>query len=121
MTTKEDIVNNIKKWMKIEQEMKLLQKELKDRRKKKTELTSSLVEIMKTNEIDCFDLTEGKIIYTKNNVKRPLNKTHIINSLNKYFADNPNIQTDEISKFIMDNRETKLKEGIRHKSQKMNE
>jgi hypothetical protein len=118
MTTKGDIVNNIKNWMKIEQEMKLLQKELKERRDKKTELTKKLVEIMKTNDIDCFDLSEGKIIYTKNNVKCPLNKTYLMNSLNKYFANNPNIKTDEIGKFIMENRETKTKESIRHKRDK---
>ena len=34
MTTKEDIVNNIKDWMQIDNEMKLLSKELKDRRLK---------------------------------------------------------------------------------------
>lgn len=118
MTTKEDIVNAIKDWMKIENEMKLLQKELKERRVRKTELSNTLVKIMKTNEIDCFDLTEGKIIYTKNNVVSPLNKTHIMNSLNKYFANNPNIKTDDIGKFIMENREVKTKESIRHKIQK---
>ena len=57
-------------------------------------------------------------IYTKNNVKCPLNKTYLMNSLNKYFANNPNIKTDEIGKFIMENRETKTKESIRHKLQK---
>ena len=57
MTTKEDIVNNIKNWMKIEQEMKLLQKELKERRDKKTELTKKLVEIMKTNAVSYTHLT----------------------------------------------------------------
>ena len=41
-----------------------------------------------------------------------------MNSLNKYFANNPNIKTDEIGKFIMENRETKTKESIRHKRDK---
>ena len=37
MATKEELVNNIKEWMQIEDEMKVLQKELKERRiKKKT-------------------------------------------------------------------------------------
>jgi hypothetical protein len=64
MATKEELVNNIKEWMQIEDEMKVLQKELKERREKKKLLTSTLVDIMKTNEIDCFDMTEGKISYT---------------------------------------------------------
>ena len=72
MTTKEELVTNIKGWMQIDQEMKVLQRELKERRQRKKELTDSLVEIMKTNEIDCFDMSDGKIIYTKNKVRAPL-------------------------------------------------
>ena len=54
MTTKEELVNNIKAWMQIEDEMKVLQKELKERREKKKLLTATLVDIMKTNEIDAL-------------------------------------------------------------------
>ena len=38
MTTKDELVDNIKAWMKVENELKLLQKEIKERRvmKKKT-------------------------------------------------------------------------------------
>ena len=86
MTTKEELVGNIKSWMQVDTEMKLLQKELKDRRLKKKELTESLVEIMKSNEIDCFDITEGKIIYTSSKVKAPLSKKHLMDCLDKYFA-----------------------------------
>ena len=60
MATKEELVNNIKEWMQIEDEMKVLQKELKERREKKKLLTSTLVDIMKTNEIDCFGYDRGK-------------------------------------------------------------
>ena len=52
MSSKEHLSANIKNWLQIEKEMKLLQKELKDRRKKKNDLTNSLVDIMKKNEID---------------------------------------------------------------------
>ena len=34
MTTKDELVNNIKGWIKIDNEMKLLQQELKQRREK---------------------------------------------------------------------------------------
>ena len=40
--------------------MKTLQKELRERREKKKELTNNLVEVMKTNEIDCFNINDGK-------------------------------------------------------------
>ena len=118
MATKEDLVNTIKDWVKIDKEMKLLQKEIKDRREKKKQFTESLVNIMKDNEIDCFDLSEGKIIYTKNKVKSPINKNYIISSLRKYFENNPDISVEDISKFMMENRPVKIKENIRHKEAK---
>ena len=62
------------------------------------------------------DLTDGKIMYTKNNVKAPLSKKHLLTCLSQYFSDIPNIQPDEVANYILENREIKTKEGIRHKS-----
>jgi hypothetical protein len=118
MATKEELVNNIKEWMQIENEMKVLQKELKERREKKKLLTSTLVDIMKTNEIDCFDMTEGKISYTKSKVKQPLSKKYLMDCLGKYFEENPEIEAGDVANFVMENRQVKTTEGIRHKVQK---
>jgi hypothetical protein len=115
---KEKLAQNIKGWLQVDKEIKVLQKELKDRKKKKTSYTENLVEIMKTNEIDCFDINDGKIIYTQSNVKKPINKTHLIDCLTKYFKSSPNIPTDDVVKFILENREMNTKESIRHKPNK---
>ena len=118
MATKEVLVNNIKEWMRIEEEMKVLQKELKERREKKRVLTATLVDIMKTNEIDCFDMSGGKISYTKNRVKQPLNKTYLMACLGKYFEQVPNVEANDVANFVMENREVRTTEGIRHNVQK---
>jgi len=118
MASKEHLSLNIKSWLQIDKEMQILQKELKDRRKRKNELTSVLVDIMKKNEIDCVDISDGKIIYTQNNTKGPLNKKHLMDSLEKYFANNASVPTDEIVNFILDNRTMNLKESIRLKPTK---
>jgi len=117
-SNKEKLAQNVKNWLKIDKEIQMLQKELKDRKKKKNDYTQSLVEIMKSNEIDCFDISEGKIIYTQNNVKKPINKQHLIECLGKYFETNPNVLTDDIVKFILDSRPVNMKESIRHKPPK---
>ena len=62
---KEKLAQNIKGWLQMDKEIQTLQKELKDRKKKKTDYTNALVQTMKNNEIDCFDISEGKIIYTQ--------------------------------------------------------
>ena len=115
MATKEKLSQNVKNWLQLDKEIQVLQKELKDRKKKKNDYTNALLTIMKTNEIECVDLNDGKIIYTQNNVKKPINKQHLLDSLTKYFEKNPNIPADEIVQFILENREISVKESIRHK------
>jgi hypothetical protein len=113
--SKEKLAQNVKGWLHIDKEIQVLQKELKDRKKKKNDYTNSLLTIMKTNEIDCLDISEGKIIYTQSNVKKPINKRHLEECLAKYFEKNPTIPTDDVVQFILENRASNVKEGIRHK------
>ena len=115
---KEQLVGNIKEWIQNENEIKVLQKELKIRKTKMKNLTESLVTVMKKNEIDCFNLSEGKIIYTKSNIRNPLSKKHLIDCLAKYFISNSNIKPDEVTRFILESAVESVKEGIRHKPNK---
>lgn len=113
--SKEVLVKTIKEWMSIENDMKRIQREMKAFRERKKILSGNLVEIMKTNNVDCFDISEGKILYSKNNVKAPLNKKHILDCLNTYFSDNSTVQPEDVAKYILENRSTVVKEHIRHK------
>ena len=118
MTTKDELVMSVKEWIKADNEIKLLQAEIKKRRIQKNKLSESLVNVMKNNEIDCFDLTDGKIMYTSNKVKAPLSKKYLLESLAQYFGNDSSIDSNEVAEFVLDNREVKIKEGIRHKPQK---
>ena len=60
---------------------------------------------------------DGKLIYTQNKVRTPLSKQHLLTSLLTFYKDDEDT-AQEISKFIMDTRETKVKETIRRKQQK---
>ena len=44
---KEQLVSNVKEWIGIDEEMKQLQSMLREKRKRKKELTDSLVNVMK--------------------------------------------------------------------------
>jgi hypothetical protein len=112
---KENLVKNIKAWMQNDRQIKVLQSQIKECKLKKKELSENLVEIMKTNEIDCFDVNDGKILYKQSIVKSGLNKKHLMDSLEKYFENNPDVQTEEIAKFILDSRSVKTTESIRLK------
>jgi len=111
---KERLVENVKTWIDLDNEIKLLQKEIKQRRQKKKELTNDLVSVMKNNEIDCFDTKSCKLIYTKRKVKAPLSKKHLITSLSTFF-NNDTEKAQELGKYIMNSREQKTRESIRQK------
>ena len=119
MSNKEQLVNNIKEWINYDNEIKKLQKEVKIRKEKQKSLTDNIVKVMKSKEIDCFDLNDGKLIYSQSKTKQTINKQHIMNCLEKYFKENSdeNMITD-LTNFILENREIKVKETIRRKIEK---
>ena len=84
---KEELVSNIKQWIKLDEEIKNLQRQIKEKRNEKKENTETLVRIMRDNEIDCFELDSngGKLIYTKQKIKKLLSKKHLMKCLMQYF------------------------------------
>lgn len=114
---KDYMVKKIKQWLAVEQKINELSSQLKQYRGLKKELNVDLLEIMKTNEIDCFDCQSGKITYTRNNVKKGINKKYLHTILNQYFGDKKN-EADDICNFILDNRQVDVKENIKLKPNK---
>jgi hypothetical protein len=117
METKEQLVQQIKGWMANDNEIREIQSRLKELKEKRKGYSDNLVEIMRKNEIDCFDVNDGKLIYSKTKVKAPLNKNTLVTSLMKYFKDDDD-QAKELSQFLLNSREEKVKESIRRKVQK---
>lgn len=114
MTDKNELVNNVKNWINIDNDIKELQKVIKEKRKEKKLYTGKLVDIMKSNDIDCFDMKSGKLIYSRRTVKAPLSKKHLLSSLSQYFKNNKDI-IDELGQFILDSRAEKVRENIKRK------
>jgi len=114
MDTKDELVSHIKSWLQIDNDISSLQKQIKELRENKKQLTNSLVDVMKNNDIDCFDITNGKLIYSKSKIKKPINKKSLLEALQVYFKDNTEL-AQNVSQHILDNREETVKESIRHK------
>ena len=114
MEDKRELIENVKSWITIDNEIKTLQKTLKEKKKEKKLYTENLVEIMKSNDIDCFNMKSGKLIYTRKKVKSALSKKHLFASLQQYFKNNDQI-IQELGTFILESREEKIKENIRRK------
>lgn len=111
METKEQLIKTIKEWVKLDNEIRALHNEEKNRKTEKKRISNSLMEIMKKNEIDCFDIKDGQICYTKKNIKKPITQKVLIEILSKYYNGDL-LKATELNNFISENREEVVKESI---------
>ena len=117
METKEQLVTNIKDWVGTDNQIIKLKKEIKELTQKKKVLTESLVDVMKKNEIDVFDIKDGSIVYKKNTTKKAINGKTLMASLSAYYKNNA-AMAEELTKHILDSREEQVKETIQRKIDK---
>ena len=116
--SKAELIEIIKEWRTLDEEIKAIQKEIKVRRNKKKELSDKLIKVMRTNDIECFDINNGKLLYTKSKLKETINKSYLMKVINDYFNDDENVETEKVADYILENRNTKVKESIRCKLDK---
>ncbi len=117
METKEQLVSNIKDWIKMDTEIAELKAQIKERTNKKKTLTENLVTVMKTNKIDCFDINGGALVYKTSKTKKPINGKSLLAALQNYYKTDAKI-AEEITKHVMDSREEQIKETIKRKIDK---
>lgn len=117
VNTKEDLILNIKEWIKIDNELSKLKSEIKTKTNKKKILTESLVTIMKNNSIDCFDINGGALVYKKKKTKKTISGKFLLSQLEEYYKDQPEIAKD-ITKRVLDNRIEVIKDEIKRKIDK---
>jgi hypothetical protein len=110
METKEELINTIKKWVKIDNEIKMLQQELNKRRLEKKKLSNDLLDVMRKNDIEVFDIKNGHLMYSKKNIRKPITQKTLLNILSKYYNDE--LKANEINDFIFENREQIVKENV---------
>jgi len=115
---KADLIALIKEWKQIDDEIKSIQKEVKKRRDRKKLLSDKLIKIMRTNEIDSFDINNGKLLYTQSKLKESINRPYLLGIISKYFEDDETVDIGGVADYILENRAIKLKEGIRCKLDK---
>ena len=117
MESKDQLIVHIKEWIKIDNEILKLKQEIKEKNTKKKSLTEELVDVMKENNIDCFNINGGAVLYKKNIVKKPINSKMLLTTLQTYYKDNFDM-SQEITEHILNNREEVTKETIKRKIDK---
>lgn len=114
VNTKDELILNIKEWIKIDNEITKLKSEVKEKTNKKKDLTKSLVNIMKSNSIDCFDINGGALIYKQKKIRKTISGKFLLSQLEEYYKEQPEL-AKEITKKVLDNRIEMLKDEIKRK------
>ena len=117
VSTKDELILNIKEWIKMDNDINKLKSEVKDTTNKKKELTESLVNIMKNNSIDCFDINGGALVYKQKKTRKTISGKFLLSQLEEYYKDQPEVAKD-ITKKVLDNREEVVKDEIKRKINK---
>jgi hypothetical protein len=116
-STKEELITNIKEWIKIDNDIAKLKTDIKEKTNRKKSLTENLITVMKSNSIDCFDINGGAIIYKQKKTKKPISAKYLLAELQRYYKDQPDVATD-LTKQLLDNRELSIKDEICRKINK---
>lgn len=112
---KTDLINNIKEWIKLDNEITKMKTLIKEKNTQKNKLTDTLVSVMKAKSIDCFDINGGSLVFKQTKVKQTINKKSLLQALQNYYKNDAS-KAEEIVEHVLNNREEKIKETIKLKS-----
>jgi hypothetical protein len=114
METKDQLVHSIREWVKIDNEIRKLRSEANKRKKTQKKLSESLMDVMRKNQIDEFELNDGKLMYNKRSVKKPITQKILLGILASYYEGDVKKALD-LNNYIMESREEVEVEKITRK------
>jgi hypothetical protein len=114
MDQKDITVQLVRDWVKYDNEIRQLQKEIVARKKEKARMSTVLIDIMKKTNTGCYELKNGILMYSIKNVKKPMTKKVLFDVLQKYYNGDA-IKAAQLNEFIMNNREEVVQEKLVHK------
>jgi hypothetical protein len=108
---KSNLKQTIKEWVRLDDESAVLKKQLRQLNHQKKEMSAKLIEIMKDQKIDQFDLNnDGKLIRQTKTIKQPINKKTLLLNLSKYYNDDANAV--KVTEFLLNTRTEKVSETL---------
>lgn len=112
-----DLKATVKEWLILDNEMREIQRILKEKKERKKALTDNVIELMKAKQVDELNVNDGKLIYSQTKTKSPLNKQHIATCLGDVFKNDPE-KVAKLTDHILNSREIKLKDNLKRKVDK---
>lgn len=104
----DDLKNNVKQYISLEEEISKLRIAIRERNKKLKLLSSMIINEMESNNITDININNGKLVYKNTTTYKGLNKKSLMNGLILYFNKDESRAVDA-HKIIYNNREKQNK------------
>lgn len=105
---KEDLKNNVKQYISIEDEISKLRIAIRERNKKLKLLSSMIINEMETNNITDININNGKLVYKNTTTYKSINKKSLMDGLILYF-NKDEVKAVDAHTIIYNNREKQNK------------
>ena len=116
---KDQLKKEVKEYLEIDDQIKALNKAIRERRDKKKKLSDNILVNMKKFQIDFMNTKNGKLVYTESKRKENLNKKNLLTGLNEFFNDEE--KSKVVSQIVLDNRSEVKKVTLRRTINKKKE
>jgi hypothetical protein len=115
MDTDTQLIESVKSWIQLDDQLRDLQSQSKVVRKAKADAALQLSEIMQTKDIGTINLAgDSKIVRREKTSRGSLTKKYLVQCLGQLFAhDAP--QQERIVTHILDNRPVKVRDEVQRK------
>ena len=117
MEANSQLINIIREWVIIDNEMRTLKSEILARKKKKNLLSIELNNKMDETDIDIIDINGGRIERVRRKTKKPYTKKMLLNLSAKLYKENTSME-NELNNFIQSEQEVVVKYEIVRKFNK---
>jgi hypothetical protein len=113
---KEQFIENIQKWVKLDSQMKAVNEKLRKARELKHKLLDNIVQYVELNKLEStkIEISDGELRFYEKIEYQPITFTYIEESLGKLLADKKQVEC--IMNYLRENREITVSTDIRRKS-----
>ena len=100
--------SNIKEWVKIDDQLKLLQQKQKELREKRNELNDVINTYIETNHLNnsIIQISDGSLKYNSNKTTQPLTFRFVRECLSNCISNQESV--DQLMNYIKEHRERKI-------------
>lgn len=98
-----DFKEDVKTWLKLDDDIKTLTDAIKERKTKKNEITPKLLDFMEKHNINDLNTNDGHLKFQKSLRSKPLSKKYLLDRLGFYFKSE--MKSEKVVNFIYNNRE----------------